>query len=377
MALPLPRPQAELLLRSAPNLSLRFDHGYEGYERDRDGHWQHRAANKNRGIVEGRTAFLRAFVQQFNDPQSYGDFLARREAALAGACRTRATSSSPLLVGLGRWNPTGIGFTLDRFTGCPYIPGSSVKGVLRAAARLVAAGEIETKEVPFWIEHAPRIFGRGPAPAEGREHSDALENEDEAGNVCFYDAYPSSWPKIELDVLTPHQGDYYQSGDAVTHPPADWNDPKPVHFLRVAANQEITFWFSGRKSTVLPEIDAQHLTALLRLALDWVGLGAKTSSGYGWFEPDAEKSTPPASKEREVTRVVWSPATLVHKPNTGEVYVEFGNKHLYIKPAELGVIPKEMLDRLRSGKKKKPITATVVVEVEVGATPRVVSVQPI
>src|SRR5689334_6751398 len=130
MELPLPANQTAPMRRSQ-SLSLLFDRGYDGYDRAND--WKHTAARGD--IVEGKTAFLRAFAARFNDPNEYRPFLTRREAALA-TCSARwaeATSSAPLLVGLGRWNPTEIGFNFDRFTCCPYLPGSSVKGLLREA----------------------------------------------------------------------------------------------------------------------------------------------------------------------------------------------------------------------------------------------------
>jgi CRISPR/Cas system CMR subunit Cmr6 (Cas7 group RAMP superfamily) len=190
MALPLPRRQAELLDRSQ-NRSLWFDRGYAGY----DSKWT--------PVKEGKTAFLRAFVTRFNDSHEYGPFLARREAAFAqqSATMVEATSSAPLLIGLGRWNPTELGFNFDRFTGSAFIPGSSVKGLLRAAARLVGAGEIEDPRAnaaaDYWKTHLHKIFGRGTGDAFIKD------NADEAGSVCFYDAYPVKWSGIELDVFTP------------------------------------------------------------------------------------------------------------------------------------------------------------------------------
>ena len=61
-------------------------------------------------------------------------------AALKGCMSfTLQTRYPGLLIGVGNSHGSGgeadidLGFTFDYVTGCPYIPGSSVKGVLRSA----------------------------------------------------------------------------------------------------------------------------------------------------------------------------------------------------------------------------------------------------
>ncbi|MDR2798641.1 MAG: RAMP superfamily CRISPR-associated protein, partial [Treponema sp.] len=44
-----------------------------------------------------------------------------------------AESSSPFISGLGSGHPNETGMILDRNTGCPFLPASSIKGVLRTA----------------------------------------------------------------------------------------------------------------------------------------------------------------------------------------------------------------------------------------------------
>ncbi|HEY6137622.1 MAG TPA: type III-B CRISPR module RAMP protein Cmr6 [Thermoanaerobaculia bacterium] len=364
MRLPLPPRQAELLSRpapnTAPNLSLRFDHGYGGYDKD----WHHTAAKKKE-TIEGKTAFLRDFVAAFKDPQSYDDFLDRRRAALAKAHCVTATSSAALLAGIGRWNPTEIGFTLDRLTGCPYVPGSSVKGLLREASKLVARGEIGHEETAaaYWRENRRRIFGRDATEAPNAE-------EREAGLVCLFDAYPTRWPALEVDVLTPHQGKYY-TGTAPS-PPGDWTDPIPVHFLRIAANCEVAFWFAPCRGTPLTARDREEIEALLVLALDWLGLGAKTASGYGWFmspETAAEMRTsaPPRAaapvKAAPVSRVEWNPARLTWIAGSGTLRADFGKEHTETNKRDaIEALPPNLIEALKNPKRKKPLLAIVVLE---------------
>jgi CRISPR-associated protein Cmr6 len=367
MVRPLPRRHDELLEEPRANLSLRFDRGYDGYDRS----WRHITAKKKEKIEEGKTAFVKQFARKFSDDaNAYAEFVQRRNLALPHAHSVEATLSSPLLAGLGRWNPTGLGFTLDRFTGCPYVPGSSVKGLLREAAKLAARGEIEElrSDATFWAEQWQPMFGRDPGTiGEGPER----------GLLCVFDAYPTKWPKLEVDVLTPHQGDYY-TGSA-SSPPADWNDPIPVHFLRLAAGEKLAFWFAPRRGSALSENVVTKIETLLVVALDWIGLGGKTSSGYGWFASPATtaklsapapaapgratKPDSPPEKMSRTERVEWSPAVLTFNPGSGTLRADHGGEHAETRRREvIDALSAELRNRLKNA--KRPVTATVTVEKE-------------
>jgi len=65
----------------------------------------------------------------------------------------KAKSTSPFITGLGSGHPTETGMILDRNIGVPYIPASSIKGVLRLACALNLAEKILNigKKVQFLI----------------------------------------------------------------------------------------------------------------------------------------------------------------------------------------------------------------------------------
>jgi CRISPR-associated protein Cmr6 len=373
MALPLPRRQSDLQAGSL-NLSLHFDHGYDGYDPRAD--WAHRKADPKRGIVEGKTEFLRTFAARSIDPKVYGGFLQRREAALElrSATRVESTSTAPLLVGLGRWNPTEIGFNLDRFTGCAFIPGSSVKGLLREAARLVSTQELPElqKDAEYWKGQLMKIFGRGTSD----EKPDA-EAADEVGSVVFFDAFPVIGPRLEIDVMTPHYGGYYGGNNVFA---ADWEDPVPVHFLRVPASTTIRFWFAARPNSGVNAADIDRIWELLPVALDWLGLGAKTSSGYGWFGspvPGAGAERLNASQPRVATskRLEWPAALLQYDRGNGTLYATQGILKAYAKGKDLEtLVPADLLARVKDKNIKRPLTAFVIVE-ETGNDRRIVEVR--
>lgn len=243
-------------LETEANRSLVFDRGMD--------RWTHRSREKSEA---DKPAFFSAFVEEYTGYPGYNGFRGRRAIALEqlGAKRSTLHTASRLVIGLGLPHPTETGFLFDRLTGCPYLPGSTVKGLLRAAATLAANGA-----APFWTAaEVDRIFG----PVLGGE------TDPTTGSVIFYDAFPSTWPVLEVDVLTPHYPGYYRNGE----PPGDWDNPNPVSFLAVQADEAFDFWLGPRSEDRWKE-DHRQLEKLLILALDWLGIGAKKAAGYGYFE---------------------------------------------------------------------------------------------
>jgi len=63
--------------------------------------------------------------------------------------------------------------------------------------------------------------------------------------------------------------------------PRETYDPNPVFFLVIEKGVSFSFPFM-----VPSETDADKIEHLLELGLDWLGIGAKTASGYGTFEKE-------------------------------------------------------------------------------------------
>ena len=278
-ALPLPAGQARLLTlaMAGTNRSLLFDKGVDTWAED----WSLGGPAKQ--------GFLAAFCSHFQDSaarKAFEALRARRERALLalGAEALDVTCQTRLVVGLGLPSALETGFLFDRLTGCPYLPGSSVKGLARAAAESIEGGEIGAEQ-SVSRQDIDRLFG----PVAGAESGPGQ------GAVTFFDAFPIEWPRLEVDVLTPHHREYYEGG--VSEPPADWNDPVPVAFLTVAAGTRYRLRVAavpGRSG----EGDLERALSLLRLGLDWLGIGGKRSSGYGLLSGEsfvAPRPAPPAS----------------------------------------------------------------------------------
>lgn len=170
------------------------------------------------------------------------------------------------VTGLGREHPVENGFAWHHGWGMPYLPGSSVKGMVRAWVEYWLEGEINSDEVK-------RIFGpRGEA---------ALKSPN-CGSVIFLDALPTKPVKVKADIMTPHYGPYYQTPS--DQPPADWHSPTPIPFLVVTPDTTFQFGLLPRRPG--DEGDVEQARVWLEQALDIIGAGAKTAVGYGRMRND-------------------------------------------------------------------------------------------
>lgn len=176
---------------------------------------------------------------------------------LGGKCLPFQTESR-FVTGLGREHPVENGFAWHPTLGTPYLPGSSIKGMLRAWA--ILDGQTDA---------ADKILGCQESQNGADGH---------VGMVIVFDAIPLGPVKLEVDVMTPHYADYYGSGAV----PGDWLSPVPIPFLVVAAGTAFQFGIAPRTTD-----GKEHLETVaewLKNALQWLGAGAKTAVGYGRFE---------------------------------------------------------------------------------------------
>jgi CRISPR-associated protein Cmr6 len=195
-----------------------------------------------------------------------------------------------LIAGLGGKGPLEVGFTFHRY-GFPILPGSSVKGIARSWSLYQIQESTCTEDVncleKILVKAQDEEFKEAFTREYGDTHLQAAVNfrevfgtTESAGWAIFFDSVPSRSPKLELDVMNPHFPDYYSGKEKY---PTNWQSPVPVFFLTVAQGEEFNFAVGWRnRQDHLLRVQAEKW---LREGLRYLGAGAKTSAGYGFFGP--------------------------------------------------------------------------------------------
>lgn len=212
---------------------------------------------------EGGEEFL---VLRASDP-FLEDYCARWQEMLKAytvqGFTVRAFQAEPtwrMVVGLGAESVLETSIRLHRIYGFPIIPGTAVKGLARAYAHLVL-------EKPPCDPEVVAICGTPPGKTPLR-----------AGHVTFFDAVPGKAPRLKLDVMNPHYSDYYRGGNT---PPADYLSPMPVYFLTVEHGSPFHFAIAAHRDGADLAATAEEW---LKGSLRDLGVGAKTTAGYGYLE---------------------------------------------------------------------------------------------
>ena len=300
--------------------------------------------------------------------------LAARQAEGAKTCSHLltfdATATAPFTTGLGNEHPLENGFAFLNPYGLPYLPGSGIKGVLRQAARELASGE--WGDAQGWSEESIlALFGNDPATEPQLR-----------GALNFWDVIPQiKGDSLAVDVMTPHQGHYYQSkvdpktGDSAN--PHDSGQPIPINFLTVPPGSDFRFHVQCDLARLRHHAQdlAENarwqalLTAALHHAFEWLGFGAKTAVGYGAMETreqraqqkkraaeqhqrDMEKLAADTQARAEASAEPWPNARVKFNRANGSLSVEKGGK------TAVALAPKgqELIDKLPAAIRQKIVT---------------------
>ncbi len=194
-----------------------------------------------------------------------------------------------LIVGLGSENVLETGIHLHHTYGMPVIPGSALKGLCAHYCHDV------------WGPTDDRFRRDG-----GVFHQLVFGTTDDGGCIIFHDAWlmPDSPQPLVLDVMTPHHPKWLDG----SVPPTDFDTPTPVPFLSVAGQFHVAVSWHGPVSDEAKKWTELSLS-LLRDALKDVGVGGKTTSGYGRLilPPPPPPPAPPkkrASGEKAKVRII-------------------------------------------------------------------------
>jgi CRISPR-associated protein Cmr6 len=142
--------------------------------------------------------------------------------------------------------------------------GSAVKGIMRSWLENQLGYGLDEDDNHSELK---RYFG-----SETKASSD-----NQAGDLIFFDALPIVQPRLKVEIMTPHMGEYYS--DKGKTAPADWHSPNPIPLLAVESIS-LLFCIAPRNGKIDADELAQLSTALQN-ALSNMGAGAKTQTGFG------------------------------------------------------------------------------------------------
>ncbi|WP_270165788.1 type III-B CRISPR module RAMP protein Cmr6 [Paenibacillus sp. SYP-B4298] len=175
--------------------------------------------------------------------------------------------------GLGSSHVRENGITIHPIYGVPYIPGSSIKGVMRHwfIDAMLEGKQDNIKNNSLEASIGQALFG-----------TEELE-----GAIQFYDVYLYDGLTLRPDVLTPHFSDYY----GAKKEPTDRLFPVPNVFYGVKINSaQLVFVTDSTKLQQLADHVKFSVEQMKQLLIKWVsaamqevGIGGKSSSGYGLF----------------------------------------------------------------------------------------------
>lgn len=176
-------------------------------------------------------------------------------------------------IGIGGDSPYGnlLLPTLHPLYGLPYIPASTLKGLIRNCWTDINCGGNED------AEEVLQLFGS----SKKKTSDDEPGSEGKTGQLVFFDSYPNPKSaesgKLVKDVFTPHYPEYYKKfGDT---PPTDDQNPVPVEFL-CTENLSFNIYIGARKE--LSDNEKVKLKNTLNHVFSEHGIGAKTALGYGY-----------------------------------------------------------------------------------------------
>jgi CRISPR-associated protein Cmr6 len=267
---------------------------------------------------ELKTNFLKQVTKKRFDRTTVNDRIAAFENHATSNIKLETTSR--FLCGTGYSSSIEWGFNFDWTTGAPLLPGSSFKGALLSYLEFIAQNQVEDwtngqtvqllDSATTWSkEEILEVFG--PQGNKGDSH---------IGGVIFYDVYPSGTDSpFEIDVITPHYKNYYS--DPTQHVPDDTESPVPLHFLTVKHSVIFNFCYK-----IQPFVGANFLQA----NDDWkekidelivetgsnYGFGAKTASGYGYFNLNQEH---PESQPAETEVAIPEPPVETNDAENSEI----------------------------------------------------------
>lgn len=254
-------------------------------------------------VIQGLNATLLNGTSSFQDPILQKPTTSQKIAPYTSSAIVQYPG---LMAGIGVKHGTGrstdeikLGFSFDHTTGLPYIPASSIKGLLRSvfpsrlyeASRLVmpsskrTADVLEKKARNLEILMIKYLLPNANIPIKSTSELKELELQIFEGTLqneerqsvydrdIFYDAFPkissANEKFLSEDVITPHGNNPLRN-------------PIPLKTIVIRPGTKMEFKFNLHDTTIgSSNISALHKLSLFKKIIEVIGLGAKTNVGYG------------------------------------------------------------------------------------------------
>lgn len=294
------------------NMGLWFERYFDGYAPDfgqvdqtQRSQWLRQLATRQLGsnpTLQGKAITMQALAQ-----------------AQGGQVRQYHCAGN-FVTGMGNAHPLENGFTWHSTLGMPYLPGSAVKGLVRAVIETAYQGGDKAQVLQRW-------FGTA-------EKGDIAQA---SGCFIFFDALPVAACELLPEIMTPHMGKWYEKGGKEENvlcadtQPGDWHSPVPVGYL-VARNLRLQFAIAPRAGALAPQDvvgELENAWQALDHGLQWLGAGGKTALGYGRMQSEQQKQ---AKRNESAERI--DGVRLKYNRNNGALTAESKEKKSYtaLKP---------------------------------------------
>lgn len=303
------------------------------------------------------------------------------------------TTYPGMLIGTGYAHGSGkadsdinCGFSFDYVTGQPYLPGSSVKGILHSV--FFRHPEVVTEYLAKPLENTVDKVKLSREQCQLLEKSifGSIYTLNDAGTKAEGTIFRDDGIDVFLDaVVKPRdEQDHLLGLDNITPHPSPTKNPIPVLILKILPKVVFEFRFVLKDSVIeikdsenVPQtftVTAEQKLVLFRRLLELMGAGAKTNVGYGALK-DPENDTesqqeesahhagtpvPQVTARRSGLEVGQIVTAKIRKITSDLLTVTVNGKDAYIKKAEVHGNPFEKLDRCKDLKVNAEVRVKVI-----------------
>lgn len=227
-----------------------------------------RAEGESDEALHGRESQWRKELAQAKGPEAYRPAFERWTEALhgMGADLFEADLVARMTVSLGTPSPSENGLALHHTYGIPYVPGSTLKGAMRAIAQEML--------------NLPDLDPTKKSSEVDKRFAPILSTFGSVENMAAVTVFDAMWvpdnrrPPLVREAWTPHHQSYMTGSSAL---PLESEAPIPLSLFAVPAGTKFRF------ALLLPGPEWRgSITSVLDRTLHR-GVGAKHHQGYGRF----------------------------------------------------------------------------------------------